>query len=155
MASEAWRLELDEARSWPTRGPAAAAPGAPRPLPKVDTIRLTDVLELAATKRAVEAAAQRLEDPSCQTVLDDFGLRGALEASGRSAPDLRTLFLYDAPARSCGGDGTLAVTSPGRHGEKLVPRAGHRRQSSRKHGPTAPFAITASGEATAGPRPYR
>jgi hypothetical protein len=95
-------------------GPAVAKAGD-----EASNVRLVHSAERFAVARAVEGAARKLADPSCQALLDEFtdeaghSLRASLDGLGLSAPDfLQRVFFYDGPSRLCGTSG-LAVTTPG------------------------------------------
>ena len=111
------------------------APGVARAGDGGSNVRLVHNVERASVARTLDGAARRLARPECQAVLDEFEdasggpLRGALEASGASAPEyLRAVFFYDAPPSVC-RTGALAVTRPGSRailvcGSRFVRQAG-------------------------------
>jgi hypothetical protein len=97
----------------------AAAPQEPSELrPR---LAIEDPSLRAAVRRAFRAVSDRLQDPACLRVLDDFAasdgssLRSVLAAAGRSPTEHLALILFtDSELRACQADARrLALTMPG------------------------------------------
>lgn len=98
----------------------AAGASEPLPAPNVDNVRLSNNIHNQAVRRVVASAARRLDEQSCEGVVDEFtakdgrSLRATLAERDITASDaLRAIYFYDGMShRACGRD-VYAFTSPG------------------------------------------
>jgi len=105
-----------------TLAATAAYAAEPASLEPLDGVRLREGLLATTLRRAVRGAAERLADPACAAVLDDFRdeagrpLRDRLRALSLDAPSyaLQVLFYDGANEPPCRRKGRLqAYTMPG------------------------------------------
>jgi hypothetical protein len=153
------------------------ARGAADPEPSGDGVRLRAGVFADALRRAVRGAVERLGDPSCAAILDDFadgagqGLRERLEALSLDAPSYaRQVLFYDganeAPCRrsarlhaytvpgsrvvrACPSLATLAQSDPGRAEAVVIHEVLH--TLGLEENPPSPWEITARVERRCGP----
>jgi hypothetical protein len=122
--------------SWPARAQSAAQGQDPATAPRPYAIHIAHEATAGTLRRVLDGARERLGDPRCQLVLDDFRdgdgqtLRARLEETGLTPEDyLGLIVFYDGRKHPrCGQKGVLAVTHVGSRvvwvcPEKLLTRA--------------------------------
>ena len=99
------------------------------PLPRY-AIHITQAVTAGTLHRVLDGARERLGDPVCQQVLDDFRdaeghpLRARLEETGRTPGDyLGLIIFYDGQTHPrCAQEGIFALTSAGNRAVFVCPR---------------------------------
>jgi hypothetical protein len=99
------------------------------PLPRY-AIHIARATTAGALHRVLDGARERLSDPVCQQVLDDFRdaegrpLRARLAETGQTAEDyLRLIIFYDGQTHPrCAQEGIFAATSAGSRAVFVCPR---------------------------------